>query len=134
METMQGLKRTDMCGNLTKADAGREVTLFGWAAKNRLLGQLIFLTLRDRTGIVQVAFNDETARDVFEKAEKVRSEYVVAVRGKVSLRTPENINKDMKTGEIEIIAEEIRILNDAQTLFKKLNYVKCALAVNFLTA
>ena len=115
METMQGLKRTDMCGNLTKADAGREVTLFGWAAKNRLLGQLIFLTLRDRTGIVQVAFNDETARDVFEKAEKVRSEYVVAVRGKVSLRTPENINKDMKTGEIEIIAEEIRILNDAQT-------------------
>ncbi len=115
METMQGLKRTDMCGTLTKADAGREVTLFGWAAKNRLLGQLIFLTLRDRTGIVQVAFNDETARDVFEKAEKVRSEYVVAVRGKVSLRTPENINKDMKTGEIEIIAEEIRILNDAQT-------------------
>ncbi len=115
METMQGLKRTDMCGNLTKADAGREVTLFGWAAKNRLLGQLIFLTLRDRTGIVQVAFNDETARDVFEKAEKVRGEYVVAVRGKVSLRTPENINKDMKTGEIEVIAEEIRILNDAQT-------------------
>ena len=115
METMQGLKRTDMCGNLTKADAGREVTLFGWAAKNRLLGQLIFLTLRDRTGIVQVAFNDETARDVFEKAEKVRSEYVVAVRGTVSLRTPENVNKDMKTGEVEIIAEELRILNDAQT-------------------
>ncbi len=115
METMQGLKRTDMCGCLTAKDAGREVVLCGWAAKNRLLGQLIFLTLRDRTGIVQIAFNDETARDVFEKAEKVRSEYVVAIRGKVALRTPENINADMKTGEIEIIAEEIRILNDSET-------------------
>ncbi len=115
METMQGLKRTDMCGTLTAADAGREVVLTGWAAKNRLLGQLIFLTLRDRTGIVQVAFNDETARDVFEKAEKVRSEYVVAVRGKVALRTPQNINRDMKTGEVEVIAEEIRILNQSET-------------------
>lgn len=115
METMQGLKRTDMCGNLTAKDAGREVVLTGWAAKNRLLGQLIFLTLRDRTGIVQVAFNDETDRAVFEKAEKIRSEYVVAVRGKVALRTKENINPDMKTGEIEVIAEEIRILNDAET-------------------
>ncbi len=115
METMQGLKRTNMCGTLTAQDAGKEVVLTGWAAKNRLLGQLIFLTLRDRTGIVQVAFNDETARDVFEKAEKVRSEYVVAVRGKVALRTPQNINPDMKTGEIEIIAEEIRILNESET-------------------
>ncbi len=115
METMQGLKRTDMCGELAAKDAGREVVLCGWTAKNRLLGHLIFLTLRDRTGIVQVSFNDGTPRDVFEKAEKVRSEYVVAVCGKVALRTPENINSDMKTGEIEIIAEEIRILNNAET-------------------
>ena len=115
METMQGLKRTHMCGNLSAKDNGAEVVLCGWAAKNRLLGQLIFLTLRDRTGIVQVAFNDETDRAVFEKAEKIRSEYVVVVRGKVSLRTPENINPDMKTGEIEIIAEEIRILNESET-------------------
>ncbi len=115
METMQGLRRTNMCGTLTAKDAGKEVVLTGWVAKNRLLGQLIFLTLRDRTGIIQVAFNDETARDVFEKAEKIRSEYVVAVRGRVALRAPENINSDMKTGEIEIIAEEIRILNDAET-------------------
>ncbi len=115
METMQGLKRTNMCGEITAKDAGKEVVLFGWAAKNRLLGQLIFLTLRDKTGIVQVAFNDETDRAVFEKAEKIRSEYVVAVRGKVALRTPENINPDMKTGEVEIIAEEIRILNESET-------------------
>ncbi len=115
METMQGLKRSDMCGELSAKDAGREVVLCGWAAKNRLLGQLIFMTLRDRTGIVQVAFNDSTERTVFEKAEKVRSEYVVVVRGKVALRTPENINHDMKTGEIEVIAEEIRILNESET-------------------
>lgn len=115
METMQGLKRTNMCGELCAKDAGKEVVLTGWTAKNRLLGQLIFLTLRDRTGIVQIAFNDETDRAVFEKAERIRSEYVVAVRGKVALRTPENINHDMKTGEIEVIAEEIRILNEAET-------------------
>ncbi len=115
METMQGLKRTHYCGELTAKNAGEEVTLTGWAAKNRLLGGLIFLTLRDRTGIVQIAFNDGTERSVFEKAERVRSEYVVAVRGKVALRTEENINRDMKTGEIEIIAEEIRILNESET-------------------
>ena len=65
-------KRTHMCGNLSAKDNGAEVVLCGWAAKNRLLGQLIFLTLRDRTGIVQIAFNDETDRAVFEKAEKIK--------------------------------------------------------------
>ena len=115
METMQGLKRTHYCGELTKNEVGKEVILTGWAAKNRLLGGLIFLTLRDRTGIIQISFNDETDRSVFEKAEKIRGEYVVAVRGKVALRTPENINKDMATGEIEVFAEEVRILNAAET-------------------
>ena len=115
METMQGLKRTHYCGELTKNEVGKEVILTGWAAKNRLLGGLIFLTLRDRTGIIQISFNDETDRSVFEKAEKIRGEYVVAVRGKVALRTPENINKDMVTGEIEVFAEEVRILNAAET-------------------
>lgn len=115
METMQGLKRTHYCGELTAANAGEEVVLTGWTAKNRLLGGLIFLTLRDRTGIVQIAFNDGTDRAVFAKAEKIRSEYVVAVRGRVSLRTEENINREMKTGEVEVIAEEIRILNEAET-------------------
>lgn len=115
METMNGLKRTHMCGELTAADAGKEVVLAGWAAKNRLLGGLIFLTLRDRTGIVQIALNDETDRAVFEKAEKIRSEYVVAVRGRVALRTPENINRDMATGEVEVLADEVRILNESET-------------------
>lgn len=115
METMQGMKRTHMCGELTAADEGKTVVLTGWTAKNRLLGGLIFLTLRDRTGIVQISFNDETDRAVFEKAERVRSEYVLAVRGRVAKRTKENINPDMKTGEIEVMAEEIRILNESET-------------------
>lgn len=115
METMQGMKRTHMCGELTAADEGKTVVLTGWTAKNRLLGGLIFLTLRDRTGIVQISFNDETDRAVFKKAERVRSEYVLAVRGKVAKRTKENINPDMKTGEIEVMAEEIRILNESET-------------------
>ena len=115
METLQGLKRTHMCGALRAADAGSEVVLTGWVAKNRLLGGLIFMTLRDRTGIVQIALNDESDRAVFEKAEKLRSEYVIAVRGKVALRTSENINKDMATGEVEVLAEEIRILNESET-------------------
>lgn len=115
METMQGMKRTHMCGELTAADEGKTVVLTGWTAKNRLLGGLIFLTLRDRTGIVQISFNDETDREVFKKAERVRSEYVLAVRGRVAKRTKENINLDMKTGEIEVMAEEIRILNESET-------------------
>ncbi len=115
METLQGMKRTHMCGELTAAGEGKEVVLTGWTAKNRLLGGLIFLTLRDRTGIVQISFNDETDRAVFEKAERVRSEYVLAIRGKVAKRTKENINPDMKTGEIEVLAEEIRILNESET-------------------
>ena len=115
METMQGMKRTHMCGELTAADEGKTVVLTGWTAKNRLLGGLIFLTLRDRTGIVQISFNDETDREVFKKAERVRSEYVLAVRGRVAKRTKENINPDMKTGEIEVMAEEIRILNESET-------------------
>lgn len=115
METMQGLKRTAMCGTLTAADNGKEVILCGWVARNRKLGGVNFVTLRDRTGIVQVVFNDMTDKAVFEKAEKLKSEYVVAVKGNVSLRTPENINKDMKTGEIEVFATELRILNEAET-------------------
>lgn len=109
------MKRTHMCGELTAADEGKTVVLTGWTAKNRLLGGLIFLTLRDRTGIVQISFNDETDGEVFKKAERVRSEYVLAVRGKVAKRTKENINPDMKTGEIEVMAEEIRILNESET-------------------
>ena len=74
-----------------------------------------FVTLRDKTGIVQLSFNDQSDRSVFEKSELLKSEYVIAVVGKVLLRTPENINPDMKTGEVEVFVTELRILNGAET-------------------
>lgn len=114
-ETMAGMKRTNMCGELNASNENQEVVLTGWVAKNRKLGGVNFVTLRDRTGIVQLAFNDETERTVFEKSEHLKSEYVIAVRGNVIKRTPENVNKDMKTGEIEVFVTELRILNGAET-------------------
>lgn len=114
-ETMAGMKRTNMCGELNASNENQEVVLTGWVAKNRKLGGVNFVTLRDRTGIVQLAFNDETERAVFEKSEHLKSEYVIAVRGNVIKRTPENVNKYMKTGEIEVFVTELRILNGAET-------------------
>lgn len=114
-ETMEGLKRTHMCGQLSTANENEIVTLTGWVARNRRLGGVNFVTLRDRTGIIQLSFNDESDRSVFEKAEQLKSEYVIAVQGKVLKRTPENINPDMATGEIEVFVTELRILNGAET-------------------
>lgn len=114
-ETMAGLKRTHMCGQLSAKNQGETVTLTGWVARNRKLGGVNFVTLRDRSGIVQLAFNDETDRDVFEKSEQLKGEYVIAAVGEVLLRTPENINPDMATGEIEVFVKELRILNGAET-------------------
>ena len=114
-ETMAGLKRTHMCGTLRAENKDETVTLTGWVAKNRRLGGMNFVTLRDKTGIVQLSFNDQSDRSVFEKSELLKSEYVIAVVGKVLLRTPENINPDMKTGEVEVFVTELRILNGAET-------------------
>ena len=114
-ETMAGLKRTHMCGQLSAKNQGETVTLTGWVARNRKLGGVNFVTLRDRSGIVQLAFNDESDRDVFEKSEQLKGEYVIAAVGEVLLRSPENINPDMPTGEIEVFVKELRILNGAET-------------------
>ncbi len=114
-EILEGLKRTHLCGVLRKENAGETVTLCGWVAKNRRLGGLNFVTLRDRSGIVQLSFNDETDSAIFEKATQLKSEYVIAVVGRVALRTENNINKDMETGEIEVLVSELRILNGAET-------------------
>ncbi len=113
METIKGLKRTDYCGNLRLSDNGREVTLFGWAQRQRDLGNLIFIDLRDKTGIVQLSFNDKTDRAVFEKAQSVRAEYVLALKGVVKER--ESKNKEIPSGEIEVDVSELRILSKAQT-------------------
>ena len=112
-ETIKGLKRTAYCGEFRESDAGKPATVFGWVQRQRDLGQLIFVDLRDRTGIVQLAFDQDTDRAVFDKAFTLRSEYVVAARGTVRVRSARN--KDIPTGDVEIAVEELRILNKADT-------------------
>ena len=113
METISGLKRTKYCGEFRMSDVGTEATVFGWIQRQRDLGQLIFADLRDRTGIVQLAFDDSSDREIFEKAFTLRSEYVVAARGEIRERSSKN--KDIPTGEIEIFVKELRILNISET-------------------
>lgn len=112
---MSGLKRSHMCCDVTESMVGSEVTVMGWVQRRRDLGQLIFIALRDRTGIIQAVVDGTSEEELFKKAETVRSEYVLAIKGKVAARTPENINENMKTGKIEIIAEELRILSESET-------------------
>ena len=112
-EYMGELRRTNYCGDLRANHIGQEVVVCGWASKQRDLGQLIFIDLRDRTGIVQLAFDDTTPREVFDKAFGVRSEYVLCARGKVKERSSKN--PEIPTGEVEILVEELRVLSKAQT-------------------
>lgn len=112
-EFMTGLKRTDYCGDLRITDVSREVTVCGWVQRCRDLGQLIFIDLRDRTGIVQLAFNDTTDKEIFDKAFACRSEFVLAAKGIVCERSSKN--KDIPTGEIEILVNDLRVLSKAQT-------------------
>ena len=112
-EFMSGLKRTHYCGALRSADAGKEVTVCGWAQRQRDLGGLIFIDLRDRTGIVQLAFDDATDRAVFDKAFTVRAEFVLAAKGVVRERSSKN--KDIPTGDIEVAVTELRILSKSET-------------------
>lgn len=114
-ETIYGLNRTHRCTELSGADAGKKVTVMGWVQKRRNLGSLIFVDLRDRTGLLQIVFNNLTDQAVFEKAESIRNEYVLAVVGEVARRAPEAVNPSMKTGEIEVIASELRILSKSET-------------------
>lgn len=114
-ESIYGLKRTHMCAELTVNDVGKTVTVMGWCHKSRNLGGLIFVTLRDRTGIIQVVFDNTVNSELFAKAEGIRGEYVLAVVGEVVKRSPEAINPKLPTGEIEIIAKELRILSTAET-------------------
>ena len=114
-EYMNGLKRTNYNAEVTKELLGKDVVLTGWTAKTRNLGSLIFIDLRDRTGLVQLVFDSETDADLFAKASTVRNEYVLVIKGKVRERAPEAVNTRMVTGEVEVFVEELRILNEAQT-------------------
>jgi len=111
IDLLGDLKRTDYCGDLRIKDANREVTLLGWIQRRRDLGGLIFVELRDRQGIVQVVFNPEVSSDVHEKAQSLRSEYVVGVKGRVVIRPEGTANPRLNTGEIEVIAKELKTLN-----------------------
>jgi aspartyl-tRNA synthetase len=113
LDFLGNLKRTNYCGELRASDAGRDAVVMGWVHRRRDLGQLLFLDVRDRTGIVQVVFNKETQPAAHAKAEQARSEFVVAVEGKVVKR--EKANPEIPTGEIELVASNLHILNNAKT-------------------
>jgi aspartyl-tRNA synthetase len=103
-----------MCGALRPSDAGKKATLMGWVNKRRDLGSLIFVDLRDRTGITQVVINAERDAAIHEKTEALRNEYVIAVTGTVKLRDASTVNKNIATGEVELVAEDLRILNESK--------------------
>lgn len=112
-EALNGLKRTIMCGELREEHIGRKVTVMGWVQRNRNLGGLEFLDLRDRTGILQVVFGEEINKEAFEKANKVRPEYCIAVTGEVIKR--QSPNENMATGMVELKGESIKILSESET-------------------
>ena len=113
LDRMNGLKRTHYCGTLTKNEIGQEVVVCGWVQRQRELGALIFVDLRDRTGIVQLAFDDNTDREIFDKAFALRSEFVVMAKGKVRMRS--SINNEIPTGEIEIEVDTLKVLGESKT-------------------
>ncbi len=114
-DNLQGMKRSHYCAHVTEKLAGQEVCVMGWVNKRRDLGKLIFIALRDRTGLVQITIDGNKAdKDLFEKAEKIRGEFVLGIKGIVNERTPENVNLNMETGKIEIEATELRIFSEAE--------------------
>ncbi len=114
LDFLGDLKRTHMCGTLRVSDAGKKVVLMGWVNRRRDLGNIIFIDLRDRTGITQVVFNRELNSGAHEKAELLRNEYVIAAIGTVKLRDADTVNKNIPTGEVELVVDELRILNESK--------------------
>ncbi|ALB47170.1 aspartate--tRNA ligase [Clostridium beijerinckii] len=112
-ESLNGLKRTMMCGEPREEHVGKKITLMGWVQRNRKLGALEFIDLRDKTGIMQVVFGEEINAEAFEKAKGVRSEYCLAVTGEVVKR--ESVNENMPTGFVELKCESIKILSESET-------------------
>ena len=113
METIKGFKRTHKCGELSETNIGEEVIVMGWTQTYRQLGALTFIDLRDISGIVQLSFSEDISKEAFDKAQKVRNEYVLAAKGAVVMRS--SINDKIKTGKIEIQVTELRILDEAET-------------------
>ena len=114
LDFLGDLRRTHMCGGLRASDAGKKAVLMGWVNRRRDHGNLLFIDLRDRTGVTQIVINAERDSALHEKAETLRNEYVIAVVGTVKLRDANTINPNMPTGEVELVAEELRILNESK--------------------
>ena len=114
LDFLGDLRRTHMCGTLRASDAGKKAVLMGWVNRRRDLGNLIFIDLRDRTGVTQVVLNRERDSAAHDKANTVRNEYVIAVIGTVKGRDADTVNKNIPTGEVELVADEIRILNESK--------------------
>ena len=114
LDFLGDLRRTDMCGTLRPSDAGKKAVLMGWVSRRRDLGNIIFIDLRDRTGITQVVFNRELNPKAHDRAEELRNEYVIAAIGTVKLRDADTINKNIPTGEVELAVDQIRILNESK--------------------
>ena len=104
-----------MCQEFSEKDIGKSVTLMGWVNSRRNLGGLIFVWLRDRSGVIQLVFDEAEKKSYFADAQSLRSEYVIAVKGQIAARAPENYNDDLATGRIEVRVEELKILSEAQT-------------------
>lgn len=114
-EFLQGWKRTDYCTSFTTDDVGKEVTLMGWVQTRRDFGALVFVDLRDRTGLMQVVFDESVTEGDFGRVASIRSEFVIAVRGQIVKRDPETVNEKLPTGLIEVKAQELKLLSRAQT-------------------
>ncbi len=114
-ESLAGMKRTHRCAEVTSENVGQEVVVMGWAHKRRDLGGVIFIDLRDRSGILQIVFRNELDSELHKKAEQIRGEYVLAVRGTLVNRSEETINSNIPTGKWEVIVRELRILSRAAT-------------------
>ena len=108
-------KRSCMCAEANREALNKTLTLMGWVQRRRDLGGIIFIWLRDKTGIVQVVFDQSKYPEVFLSAQELRSEYVLAVKGEVVLRDQNNINSELKTGDVEVVASELKILSSSQT-------------------
>src|ERR1700719_215998 len=120
METVQldflgDLRRTHTCGELRVSDTGKQALLMGWVHRRRDLGGVFFIHLRDRDGVTQIVFHADADATVHKKAEMLGSEYVIAVEGTVAKRTPETVNANLGTGEVELVAEKLWILNESRT-------------------
>jgi aspartyl-tRNA synthetase len=114
LDFLGDLRRTHLCGALRSSQTGEKVVLMGWVNRRRDLGNLLFVDLRDRTGVTQIVFNKENNAAIHAKAETLRNEYVIAVIGTVQQRAPNTINRNIPTGEVELVVDELRLLNESK--------------------